>query len=184
MDKRERLLELIRENTTKSNVKLSSGRSSNYYIDCRMVTLNPEGAALVAEILFDILKDENIDAVGGLTLGADPICGAFSVISYQKGRPIPTFIVRKEKKEHGRQKRIEGNLKKGSKVAIIDDVATTGNSLLTAINAVAEEGCRVQRVIVIVDRNEGAKEKLSEKGYELESIFRADEILKDELKTS
>lgn len=159
-------------------ITLTSGRKSNYYIDCRLITLNPEGATLTAEILFDTLKEKEIDAFGGLSIGADPICGAFSVISYQKGRPIPTFIIRKKQKKHGKQKLIEGPLKKGSRVVIVDDVATTGNSLLGAIDIVEDFGCKVLEVIVLVDRLEGAREKLAKKGYELKSIFTREDLLK------
>lgn len=160
------------------SITLTSGRKSNYYIDCRLITLNPEGATLVAELLFDRLKEKEMDAFGGTSIGADPICGAFSVISYQKGRPIPTFIIRKKQKEHGKQRLIEGPLKRGSKVVIVDDVATSGNSLLGAIKIVEKHDCKVTGVIVIVDRLEGAREKLAEEGYELESIFTREDLLK------
>jgi orotate phosphoribosyltransferase len=179
MNKRETLLELIRrEALFTETIKLASGRESDYYIDCRLITLHPEGATLVAELLFDALRGREIDAFGGPSIGADPICGAFSVISHQKGRHIPTFIVRKKQKEHGKQKLIEGPLKKGARVVIVDDVATSGNSLLNAIRTVEEHGCEVTGVIVIVDRLEGAREKLADAGYSLESIFTRDDLLK------
>jgi len=169
---KERLLTLIKKDALSIlPVKLSSGKESNYYVDCRLITLNPAGSLLLAEILFEMLKEEQIDAFGGPTLGADPVCGALSALSQQKGRPIPCFIVRKEPKPHGKGKWIEGPLKPGSKVAIFDDVATTGNSLLKAIKAAEGEGCKVAKVIVLVDREEGAREKLAEEGYKLEAIF-------------
>ena len=170
--KKEKLLELIKEKAlVVGEIKLASGKTSNYYIDCRKITLDPLGVYLTAEILFDKLKDDDIHALGGLTLGADPICGAFAVVSYLNNKPIQTFIVRKELKKHGTMKAIEGNLEPKSKVAIVDDVATTGGSIIKTIKAVEEQGCTVQRVIVLVDREEGAKENLAEKGYKLESIF-------------
>lgn len=171
-DKKSELLELIKKEALfKGRFVLASGKESNYYIDLRLITLNPKGSYLIAEILFDLLKDEEINSLGGLTLGADPICGALSAISYLKGKPISTFIVRKEAKIHGKRKMIEGPLKKGSKVAIIDDVATTGGSLIKAIKAVEDESCKVVKVITIVDREEGAREKLSVGGFEFVSIF-------------
>lgn len=171
-DKKSRLLELIKKEALfKGNFVLASGKKSDYYIDLRLITLHPEGTCLIAEILFDLLKNENIDSLGGLTLGADPICGAFSAISYLKGKPTPSFIVRKEEKIHGKRKTIEGPLKRGSRVAVVDDVATTGRSLIKAIKAVTEEGCEIVKVITIVDREEGAKERLAGEGYELLSIF-------------
>ncbi|MEA3255074.1 MAG: orotate phosphoribosyltransferase [Candidatus Altiarchaeota archaeon] len=171
-DKKTQLLELIkREAVFKGNFVLASGKESSYYLDLRLITLNPEGAYLIAEVLFDLLTCEDVDFLGGLTLGADPICGAFSAISYLKGKPIPSFIVRKEEKKHGKTKAIEGPLRKGARVAIVDDVATSGGSLLRAINAVKEQACEIVSIIVIVDREEGAKEKLAEEGYMLLSIF-------------
>jgi len=171
-ENRRRLLEIIRERALfMGKIKLTSGKTSNYYIDCRRVTLDPEGAYLVAEILFEKLKNDNIDALGGPTLGSDPICGSFAVISFLNKKPIQTFIVRKEPKKHGTMKLIEGNLKENLKVAIVDDVATTGNSLLRTIDVVKKNKCKVKRVIVIVDREEGAKENLAKNGYTLEPIF-------------
>ena len=185
MKKRERLLELIRKKALFiAPITLTSGRKSDYYIDCRLITLNPEGATLTAEILFDILKGKDIDALGGLSIGADPICGAFSVISYQKGKPTPTFIIRKKQKRHGKQRLIEGPLKRGSRVVIVDDVATTGDSLLKAIDVVEDYGCKVLEAIVLVDRLEGAREKLTKRGYELKSIFTREDVLKNEQKNS
>jgi len=174
---RENLLNLIKKEALSNQpVKLSSGRQSSYYIDCRLVTLSPAGALAIAEILFDMLKDEEIDAFGGPTLGADPICGSLSAISQQKGKPTPSFIVRKEPKAHGKGKWIEGPLKSGSRVAIFDDVATSGGSLLKAIKAAEEMDCKVVRVIVLVDRGEGACEKLAENGHRLEAIFTKEDL--------
>lgn len=182
LDKKKRkqeLLNLIKKNALKfSSITLSSGKKSDWYVDLRLITLHPKSSYLIAEILFDSLKDERIDALGGLTLGADPICGAFSAFSFMKGKPISSFIVRKEPKKHGMMKLIEGPLKKKSKVAIIDDVATTGTSLLKTIETVEKEAnCKVVKVFCIVDREEGAKEKLAEKGYKLESIFTKKDVL-------
>lgn len=174
---RANLLNLIKkEALSNQSVKLSSGRQSSYYIDCRLVTLDPAGSLAIAEIIFDMLRGEEIDAFGGPTLGADPICGSLAAVSQQKGNPIRSFIIRKEPKAHGKSKWIEGPLKTGSRVAIFDDVATSGGSLLKAIKAVEEMDCKVVRVIVLVDRGEGAGEKLAEEGYKLEAIFTKEDL--------
>lgn len=171
-DKKSRLLELIKKEALfKGKFVLASGRESDYYIDLRLITLTPEGIYLIAEILFNLLKDDDIDFLGGPTLGADPICGAFSAISYLRGKPTPSFIVRKEEKKHGKAKEIEGPLKRGARVAIVDDVATTGGALIKALIAVKDADCEVVRIISIVDRGEGAKERLAKEGYELLPIF-------------
>lgn len=172
-----RLLELIKRDAVfKGNFVLASGKESSYYIDLRLITLNPEGAYLIAEALFDLLTCEDVDFLGGLTLGADPICGAFSAISYLKGKPVPSFIVRKEGKKHGKTKAIEGPLRNGARVAIVDDVATSGGSLLKAINAVKDLDCEIVKVVTIVDRLEGAKEELAKHGFQLVSIFTREDL--------
>lgn len=178
MEMRQRLLELIRAHTTHTSVVLSSGRSSNVYVDCRMVTLHPEGALLSARALLELLDATGwrADAIGGPTLGADPICGALAVVSQLQGRPIPTFIVRKEKKPHGRGRRIEGPIPESARVVLVDDVATTGSSLLMACRAVCEEGHTVVGAMVLVDRNEGATEALGDEGIPLRSVFSLQDI--------
>ncbi|MEA1924737.1 MAG: orotate phosphoribosyltransferase [Candidatus Altiarchaeota archaeon] len=176
-DERTRLLELVKESALSiGEITLSSGKKSSYYIDCRRVTLDPEGAYLVAKILLDMFHKEGIDAVGGLTLGADPILGALAAVSFLEGKPIPTFIVRKTSKKHGTKKTIEGCLKEGSQVAVVDDVATTGNSLMQVIDVVENRDCEVKKVVVIVDREEGAKKTIAGCGYALESIFSRREL--------
>jgi len=172
LEKKHRLLELIKKDALfKGDYTLSSGKKSNYYIDLRQITLSSEGAYLIAEIFFDLLKDEDVDAVGGLTMGADPISGALAAISYLRGKPMHAFIVRKEEKKHGKTKAVEGPLKKGDRVAVVDDVATTGGSILKAIEAVEKEGGEVVKVLSIVDREEGARQELAARGYALFSLF-------------
>lgn len=152
---------------------LTSGKTSNYYLDGRVITLTPEGAFLAANIILDIISKEGIDAVGGPTLGADPIAGAIACLSHIKRIPLKTFIVRKGAKEHGMRRQIEGPvLKKGDKVILVDDVATTGKSLVEAKYALDAIGVKIKKAIVIVDRLEGAKENLSAAGLKLESIFK------------
>lgn len=172
-DLKSKLLELLkREALKKGTFVLSSGKTSSYYLDGRIITLSPEGAYLVASILLERIKDERVDAVGGPTLGADPIVGALAVMSYQKKIPLTTFIVRKVAKEHGTQRQIEGPaLKPMSSVILVDDVATTGRALIEAKEVLEKMGMKVKKAMVIVDRNEGAKENLAQAGLALESIF-------------
>lgn len=172
-DLKQELFRLLEKEALKQGkFVLSSGKTSNYYLDGRMVTLTPEGAYLVASIILDLVNADNIDAIGGPTLGADPIVGAIACLSHLQKRPVKTFIVRKQTKEHGTQRQIEGPaLKKGDRVIIVDDVATTGKALLEAKTALDGIGVRVVKAIAMVDRNEGAKENLSKAGLPLESIF-------------
>ena len=164
-----KLLDLLKKKALKKGrFVLSSGKISNYYLDGRIITLTPEGAYLVAGIILELIKNRDIDAVGGPTLGADPIVGAVACLSHTRKISLKTFIVRKAAKTHGMQRRIEGPaLKKGDKVILLDDVATTGGSLIEAKRALAKLGVSVKKVIVIVDRGEGAKENLAKAGLSL-----------------
>lgn len=151
---------------------LSSGKESNYYLDGRVITLIPEGSYLVAAIILELVKGSRVEAIGGPSLGADPVSGAIACLSHLQKSPVKTFIVRKDAKAHGTQQRIEGpSLQKGAQVIIIDDVATTGKALLEAKDALQEIGVEAKRAIVIVDRQEGAKENLAKAGLALEAIF-------------
>ncbi len=172
------LYRLVKEKAYhEGEIKLASGKTSHYYLDARAVTLSSEGAFLVGSIVFDMIKDLNIPAAGGPTLGADPIVGALAVISHQNNRPINTFLIRKTPKSHGRCLQVEGpDLQAGSEVVLLDDVATTGGSLVDAIDVLKKIGVSVKRAIVVVDRNEGAGENLAKKGCELFSIFQASEF--------
>ncbi len=176
MDFRERLLNLLKEKSyRKGKVILTSGKESDFYIDCRPVTLHPEGAYLIGKLLFArlLVSPEPIRGVGGLTMGADPIATSVSLTSYLEGKPIAAFIIRKEPKKHGRGLWIEGigNLPEGTPVAIVEDVVTTGGSTLKAVERAKEEGLKVVKILALVDREEGGGENLKEKGYELESLF-------------
>ncbi len=170
---KKQLFTILKKNSFKrKRVILSSGKASNFYFDGRISSLISSGAYLIAEILLDMIKYDKIDAIGGLTLGADPIIGATVAISFGKSRPINGFIVRKDEKKHGMKRKIEGPaLKKSSRVVIIDDVVTTGSSTIQAIKSVQEIGCKIVRVIAVVDRNEGAKENIEKCKCKLESIF-------------
>ncbi|MBI5554553.1 MAG: orotate phosphoribosyltransferase [Elusimicrobia bacterium] len=156
-------------------VSLSSGGKSNYYIDGKLVTLSPKGSYLLAAYIFSTLEDEiraqKIDAIGGLTLGADPIVSAVILISFIRKYPIKGFIVRKEPKKHGKQLMIEGPLQAKERVVIVEDVTTKGKSVLKAIEEVEKIGCRVVKIISLVDRLEGAAEEFSQKGYKFEPLF-------------
>lgn len=173
-----KLLVLLKKEALKTgSFVLSSGKTSNYYLDGRIITLTPEGSYLVASIILEMIKDRNIDAVGGPTLGADPIVGALAALSHIQKFPVKTFIVRKAVKEHGTGRQIEGPaLKKGSKVILVDDVATTGRALIEAKQALDKIGVRAVSAIVIVDRSEGAEENLANVGLKLESIFSRSDI--------
>jgi orotate phosphoribosyltransferase len=175
VDFRSRLLEILREKSyQKKKVVLASGRESDFYIDCRQTALDAEGAYLIGKLMYGMLKKgERVEAIGGPTLGADPIVTAVSMTSYMEGDPIPAFIVRKEPKGHGTGQWIEGrkNLKEGAHVAVMEDVVTTGGSMLKAIEKVKGEGYNVTRVLALVDREEGGREAIREAGYELEVLF-------------
>lgn len=172
---KEKLFRLLKKKALfKGKIVLSSGKASNYYLDGRLITLSSEGAYLIADIILDLIKQKKIDAIGGPTLGADPIVGAVAALSHIRKNPINTFIVRKTPKPHGRMRQIEGPvLKKNSRVILIDDVVTTGGALLEAKEALNKGGIKVAEAIVVVDRGEGAKENLAKGGLRLTSIFKA-----------
>ena len=174
-----KLCELLKQEAfKKGSFTLSSGKSSNYYLDGRVITLTPEGAYLAASIILDMTAGDDIKAIGGPTLGADPIAGAVAVVSHLRGKPVKAFIVRKAAKEHGTQRQIEGPLiTPGSKVVLIDDVATTGKALIEAKEVLDRAGIKAEKAIVIVDREEGAPENLLRVGLELQAIFSIKEFL-------
>ncbi len=157
---------------------LSSGKTSDFYLDARRVTLSAAGAYLTARIMLDMIAQDQADAIGGPTLGADPMVGAIASLSHQAGRPINTFIIRKEPKAHGKGQQVEGPaLKEGSSVVIIDDVATTGKAFVEAIVVLQKMDVRIKKAICIVDRQEGAREALAKYHVPLESIFTIAEFL-------
>ena len=156
---------------------LASGRTSNYYFNCKPTTLDPEGMNLIGEILFGMLSEAGVAAAGGLTLGADPIANALSVISWQKGKPIKSFTVRKDAKGHGTKSAIEGNVQAGERVAIIDDVITTGGSTITAIERAHEAGLVIDRVIALIDREEGGRENIAVHVARVDAVLTRTEIM-------
>jgi orotate phosphoribosyltransferase len=175
---REKLYRLVKEKAYHEGpIKLASGKMSHYYLDARAVTLSSEGACLVSQILFDMVKDLKVAAVGGPTMGADPMSGALAAISCLNNKPINSFIIRKTPKSHGRMLQVEGPvLEAGDEVVLLDDVATTGGSLVDSIEILKKMDVRVRRAIVIIDREEGAKEILAKLGCDLVSIFKASEF--------
>ncbi len=176
------LREILRQRSLRiGDFTLSSGKKSSYYLDCRMTTLDPNGALLIGRIILDRIRTHNIqaDAIGGLTLGADPIATAVAVVSAMEGRPLPAFIVRKEAKGHGTQRAIEGwDGKPGSRVIVVDDACTTGGSILKAADQVEEAGYLVSAAFCIVDREEGGTELIT-KRYPFYALFTAKELMKD-----
>lgn len=174
MELRERFLELVKERALlRGDFTLASGAKASYFFDLKMLTLSAEGAYLTGKLVYELVKD--VDAVGGLTLGADPIVTAVAVVSHLEGRPIPAFIERGEQKGHGTQKSIEGYLPaKGSKVAIVEDVITTGGATLRAIGLAEEAGCRVVKVVALLDRHQGGSDELRKRGYDFTAILHAD----------
>ena len=160
------LAELLKQKSLRHGMfVLSSGKTSTYYIDGKLTCMDPAGAACIAESVLKEIADMPVDAVGGMDMGATPIIGAVACTSYRIKRPLPTFIVRKEAKEHGTKKQIEGPLPEGPcNVVIVDDVVTSGRSILKAIDAVKQRGCNVLLAISVLDRNAGASELLQSHG--------------------
>ena len=183
MNDRDRLLEMLIERSLEIKpVTLSSGRKSDYYIDCKRVTLSPEGAYLTAKLMLEIIRPE-VSAVGGLTLGADPIVSSISVLSHLKGRGLAALIVRKEPKKHGTMSYVEGPvLESGTKVAVVEDVVTSGASLLKAIDRIAAAGYEPVQALAILDRQEGGREAIEERGFRLQALYNRGDLGVDKKK--
>jgi len=175
---RRELLELILEHSfQRQRVRLSSGRESDFYLDLRQTLLRPRGAALAGRLVLERLRaGPSVEAVGGMAVGAVPLVTAvLAAAAADPADPLVGFFVRKEAKEHGLLRRIEGAFASGQSVALVEDTMTTGGSTLAALDAVTEEGGKVVRVLCLVDRGEGAAAAFAERGLELESVFtRAD----------
>lgn len=181
---RARLKEIIAKRSFGlGEVTLASGRKSHFYFNLKPTMLDPEGAALLAQLSLEELAGEKLDAIGGLEMGAVPISGAVAALSWICGKPLPNFFVRKKPKEHGAKLLVEGLTKgeslAGKTVAIVEDVTTTGESALKAANAAQESGAKVSLVLTIVDRQEGATETFAKAGLRFHALFTADEFLKN-----
>jgi orotate phosphoribosyltransferase len=169
---REALLSHITESAiVRGKVTLSSGKEADYYVDLRRVTLDGAAAPLVGQVMLDLTSDLEFDAVGGLTMGADPVATAMLHAAAARGRELDAFVVRKEGKAHGLQRRIEGPDVAGRRVLAVEDTSTTGGSALTAVEALRDAGAEVVAVAVIVDRDTGAAERVREAGLEYRFAF-------------
>lgn len=178
---RKRLREIIVEKSLSlGKFVLASGKESSYYLDCRKATLHPEGLYCISKLFLEKISncDARVDAIGGPMIGADPLVAGVVALSYIQNTRVEGFIVRKELKTHGTMRKIEGNLKEGCNVAIVDDVVTTGGSILKSIEEVESLGCKVVLILSVVDRDEGGKEAF-QKRYNYQPIFTIDEILGD-----
>jgi orotate phosphoribosyltransferase len=177
---RRRLIDVVRERSFLESeepvYRLSSGKMSNVYFDLRLTTLSPEGQFLIGNLLLDSLSEQGLKpkAVGGLTMGADPVSTAVAYASFERGEPVEAFVIRREPKEHGLGRQIEGNVEAGDEVVVVDDVLTTGGSAIKAIGIAREAGLKVLAVVVVLDRCEqNGRENIEKLGYPLYSILTA-----------
>lgn len=178
---KQELIRILVEKSVKTSeepvFKLVSGKMSDFYVNCKPTTLSPRGMFLIGNLVFDAIRSVNPKGVGGLTFGADPIAMATAFASEIKGQPVNAFSIRKAKKDHGISKWIEGDLKPGDRVVIIDDVATTGGSTISAIERAREEGMEVIRVVVLVDRQEGGMENIREHVKDAVALITREELV-------
>jgi orotate phosphoribosyltransferase len=175
MSAREKLKEeILKKAVVHGKVILSSGKEAEYYVDLRRVTLDSIAAPLVGEVMLELTRDLDFEAVGGLTLGADPVATAMMHVAAKKGRKIDAFVVRKAEKAHGLQRRIEGPDVKGKRVLAVEDTSTTGGSVLIAVDALKEAGAIVVGVAVIVER--GAKEKVESEGFKYFAAYQLSDL--------
>ncbi len=170
---------LVEKSYREGDFVLASGRRSDYYFDCRVTALHAEGSWLIGSLFNHLLADLPIVGVGGMTMGADPLVSATTVISHTLGRPLHGMLVRKEAKGHGTGQYVEGlgNFSAGDKVAMLEDVVTTGGSLLKACDRVRDAGMQIVAVCAILDREEGGREKLRDAGYDLRALFTRKELV-------
>ncbi len=168
--------------TRKPTFKLASGKMSNFYFNCKPTTLSAEGKFLIGNLLYELIRKEKtwkaVKAIGGLTLGADPVANAIAYTSYLKQMPLEAFVVRKEPKKHGTMLWIEGYVKKGDKVLIVEDVITTGGSTINAITRAKICGLKVSGVVVLIDRQEGGREAVEAMDIPFKALLAKEEIFK------
>jgi orotate phosphoribosyltransferase len=179
-DFKKRLAELLLAlSYREGDFTLTSGKKSDYYFDCKQTALHPEGGYLIGRIFVEMLKKYDVMGVGGMTLGADPLVTGVTVVSHVEGRPMPGFIIRKKSKGHGTNQYLEGlaNFDRGDRVVLLEDVCTTGGTLITAAERVRDAGLEIAGVLAVLDREEGGRERLKEAGLELDAIFTRKELL-------
>jgi len=176
--KKELLSLLKRQAFFKKRIVLSSGKVSNYYIDVRRVSLSPQGIYLISHLIFNLIKDDPLEAIGGPTIGADPIVSGVCIFAHCNNKKLKGFLIRKSPKKHGRQKLIEGQeIRPGMRVVVVDDVATSGGSLIKAIEVLRKAKAKPVKAVVVVDREEGAAKDLARLGCPLVSLFRKSDFL-------
>jgi len=156
---------------------LSSGVTSNYYIDVRKTSLHPQGLQWISRLFWELLEPEGITAIGGLTMGADPLVAGLMLHSAQTGHPLDGFLVRRNTKDHGTRAQVEGNLAGHKRVAILDDVITSGESVLVAAEAAESYKAQVVRIVTVVDRNQGAAQVFQQRGYPFTPLFTVNDLL-------
>ncbi len=179
-ENRDRLLSLIQERAlTRGPVKLASGKVSDFYLDMKMIELSPVGSHLIGEVLYELIRDLDIDAIGGLAVGAVPMVTSIVECCYRNHKEIEGFFVRDEAKTHGTMKIIEGKLPKNARVVVVDDVITTGTSTEKAVKAVKEWGAEIVAIRAIVDRGAGGKERFASLTSDYRSVFTLDQVLAD-----
>ncbi len=178
---KQELIELLCEKSFKYSeepvFKLASGKMSHFYVNCKPTILNPQGMFLTGHLVFEAIRDLKVNGIGGLTFGADPIAVAASFASGLENEPVNAFSIRKEQKDHGIIKWVEGDMKKGDRVVIVDDVVTTGGSTIKAIERARAEGLEVVRVVCLIDRQEGGVENIQALVPDVVSIITRDELL-------
>jgi orotate phosphoribosyltransferase len=156
---------------------LSSGATSNYYIEVRKTSLHPQGLQAISRLFWELLEPEGITAIGGLTMGADPLVAGLMLHSIQAGRPLDGFLVRRSAKDHGTRGQVEGNLAGHKRVAILDDVITSGESALVAAEAAESYKAQVVRILTVVDRNQGAAQVFQQRGYPFTALFTVNDLM-------
>lgn len=180
LTKKRRLAQLLLEKSYREgDFLLASGKKSTWYFDCRVTVLSAEGSWLIGCLFNDLLKDYPIVGIGGMTMGADPLVTAVTVLSHIQNRPLAGLLVRKEAKGHGTNQYVEGmaNFTTGQDVAVLEDVVTTGGSLLKACKRIKDCGLNIPVVCALLDREEGGREFLAAEGYTLLSLFTRGELL-------
>ena len=181
-DKYRRLLTLLYEKSYRySDVpefSLVSGKKSQFYFNCKPTTLSPEGLCLIGNIFFDRISDADVDAICGLTMGADPIAYATALISFQRSKPVKAFSIRQTPKKHGMKLWVEGDVDEGDRVVVVDDVITTGLSTIKAIERSRESNLEVVKVVALIDREEGGRENILKENVPVEAVFTKSDFLR------